>query len=189
MIWRAVRVRAWRGGPKVPTAERAPISLCKSCVRIKNAAYREANREKIRAQQRHAREMNPDLARAKVKRWVEENRDHWVRQQAEYHAANREQRNAKSRAYNRANPERRRARNAKAKLLRRVDFDLDAAEYAIALRGDPCSYCGGPMSDIDHIDAVACGGTSHWSNLTAACRRCNGRKRTRSLLEFMRVAA
>lgn len=32
------------------------------------------------------------------------------------------------------------------------------AEYVAILRGDPCAYCGEPMTVIDHIDAIASGG-------------------------------
>lgn len=57
--------------------------------------------------------------------------------------------------------------------------------YALVLRGDPCSYCGGPMQHIDHIDPIALGGSGSWDNLTAACADCNHVKGPRRLLDFM----
>jgi len=43
-----------------------------------------------------------------------------------------------------------------------------------------CTYCGAPGTDaeleIDHIIAVARGGSHHISNLTTACRACNQAK-------------
>ena len=43
-----------------------------------------------------------------------------------------------------------------------------------------CTYCGSPGTDaeleIDHIIAVAKGGSNHMSNLTTACRMCNQKK-------------
>lgn len=40
-----------------------------------------------------------------------------------------------------------------------------------------CTYCGAPGTDVelevDHIIAVAKGGSNHMSNLTTACRACN----------------
>lgn len=43
-----------------------------------------------------------------------------------------------------------------------------------------CTYCGAPGTDaeleIDHIIAVARGGSHHISNLTTACRACNSSK-------------
>lgn len=60
-----------------------------------------------------------------------------------------------------------------------------AMEYARLIINDPCSYCGAPATEIDHIVAVANGGVSNWENLAAACRQCNTRKRTQDLLQFM----
>ena len=61
----------------------------------------------------------------------------------------------------------------------------EASDYVRILRSDPCSYCGRESSVIDHIDALASGGEHRWDNLTAACRSCNARKRTRPLLTFL----
>jgi 5-methylcytosine-specific restriction endonuclease McrA len=61
----------------------------------------------------------------------------------------------------------------------------EGLEYAAILRRDPCAYCGGEAGEVDHIVPVEQGGMSDWDNLTAACRGCNQRKRTKSLLEFL----
>ena len=43
-----------------------------------------------------------------------------------------------------------------------------------------CTYCGAPGTEaeleVDHIIAVANGGSHHISNLTTACRKCNQKK-------------
>ncbi len=48
-----------------------------------------------------------------------------------------------------------------------------------------CTYCGVPGTDaeleVDHIIAVANGGSHHMSNLTTACRACNQKKGTGTL--------
>lgn len=62
-----------------------------------------------------------------------------------------------------------------------------AADYCAILRGDPCSYCGAPAESVDHVQALAVGGSNDWDNLTAACRSCNSRKGQRSLLDFMGI--
>lgn len=59
------------------------------------------------------------------------------------------------------------------------------AAYREVLRGDPCSYCGGRGGVADHIQARAVRGEDAWGNLTAACRRCNMRKGSRSLLAML----
>lgn len=60
-----------------------------------------------------------------------------------------------------------------------------AVEYAAIILADPCSYCGEPAVEIDHIDPVASGGDGDWPNLAPACRRCNARKNDRRLLQFV----
>lgn len=60
-----------------------------------------------------------------------------------------------------------------------------AVAYAEVLRRDPCCYCGAPMQHIDHIHPIACGGDGSWTNLTAACQRCNLHKGVRPLLAFL----
>ena len=57
------------------------------------------------------------------------------------------------------------------------------------MRRDPCSYCGGPGGEVDHITPVTKGGPNEWDNWAGACRSCNARKRERSLLTFLRVTA
>lgn len=67
----------------------------------------------------------------------------------------------------------------------RIGDPAELQEYAAILRGDPCSYCGAPGGELDHIDPLARGGAESWDNLTSACRSCNARKHARSLLEFL----
>lgn len=51
---------------------------------------------------------------------------------------------------------------------------------------DPCAYCGQPSMVIDHIVPWARGGRHEdGMNLIGACKRCNARKRTKSLLRFL----
>ena len=50
---------------------------------------------------------------------------------------------------------------------------------------DPCVYCGGSGESIDHIAPISLGGEHHWTNLAAACMRCNAQKRDKPLLMFL----
>jgi predicted nucleic acid-binding Zn ribbon protein len=63
-------------------------------------------------------------------------------------------------------------------------YGLDVG-YAVALRADPCCYCGAPAEHFEHIESLRRGGDRGWTNITAACARCNRRKGTRSMLEFL----
>jgi len=46
-----------------------------------------------------------------------------------------------------------------------------------------CQYCGGPAENVDHIVPRSRGGSHTWTNVVAACRSCNSRKRDRLLCE------
>ena len=85
-------------------------------------------------------------------------------------------------------PEKRRQlvqiRRAQKYAARQGDLDL-LREYVEILRGDPCSYCGQPAGEVDHIEPLARGGAEGWENFTAACRSCNARKHARPLLQFL----
>jgi 5-methylcytosine-specific restriction endonuclease McrA len=64
-------------------------------------------------------------------------------------------------------------------------YEGETREYAQLVRRDPCSYCGAPGGQADHIEPVSLGGENLWENLTGACVMCNRTKKTRTLLTFM----
>ena len=52
-----------------------------------------------------------------------------------------------------------------------------------------CQYCGSGAETVDHVVPRSRGGGHTWDNVVAACRRCNGVKRDRLLVETtMRLA-
>lgn len=133
-------------------------------------AWRERNREKIRAQGR-AR-----YAKAKAAGTLPE--DKRIKRSSVWRAANLERARARERAYVR----RKRAEQPEIYMpsFRKMDSD-----YVPVLLRDPCSYCGGAAGEIDHITPVIAGGNGDWTNLTATCRSCNARKNSRTLLTFL----
>jgi 5-methylcytosine-specific restriction endonuclease McrA len=60
-------------------------------------------------------------------------------------------------------------------LTRRAVLDRD---------GHACAYCGGRADTIDHVRPRSRGGTHVWTNVVAACARCNHRKGDRLLSEL-----
>jgi hypothetical protein len=82
------------------------------------------------------------------------------------------------------NPEKKRMSNLQRHNIRR-SLDEDDLCYIEAISQDPCAYCGGPMEHVDHIDPVALGGPSDWTNFTAACSPCNQGKAAKPLLLFL----
>ncbi|WP_372594501.1 HNH endonuclease [Actinotalea sp.] len=47
-----------------------------------------------------------------------------------------------------------------------------------------CAYCAGPADTVDHIQPRSRGGRHEWTNVAAACARCNHRKADRLLSEL-----
>lgn len=130
-------------------------------VKASNAAYRNRNRDALRAKglAYYERLMGEDPERVRA----------WRRAAA-------------------ATPKGQMAGRLAAHKRRGVRPDDEAREYIAILLNDSCSYCGGPGGEIDHITPVADGGSGEWPNLTSACRRCNARKNDRPLLSFLAAA-
>ena len=81
-------------------------------------------------------------------------------------------------AWNAENPAARQAMHARRRQRVAVAMDdidrLLSAFYRIAIRDDPCYYCGSPITDhTDHFFPLAKGGTDHWFNLVRSCRADN----------------
>lgn len=47
-----------------------------------------------------------------------------------------------------------------------------------------CAYCGGGADTVDHVHPRSRGGRHEWTNVVAACGRCNHRKADRMLHEI-----
>ena len=128
---------------------------CKTCHREKQIARYHAD---------------PDTHRRKASEYQKRNRKERTRKQAEWRAQNAEH----VRAYFRWQQR-----------MRRGGKSVEAAEYASLIERDPCSYCGAPATQIDHIEPVTRGGSNEWYNLTAACKACNSGKRDKPLLIWL----
>lgn len=51
-------------------------------------------------------------------------------------------------------------------------------------QGRRCVYCPAACETVDHVIPLARGGTNYEGNLVPACRRCNGRKSHRTIMEW-----
>ncbi len=47
-----------------------------------------------------------------------------------------------------------------------------------------CAYCAGPADTVDHVHPRSRGGVHEWTNVVAACSRCNHHKADRLLSEL-----
>jgi len=182
-------------------------------VRGRKHATEEERREAVRASQRRYAERNPEkVAQAKARYLQEhpERRAATVKRDWEKRRANPERYarflgqcresyrrhplTAKEYTYKwrAANPDawanigRRRSEAGRSALV----IDRGAADaYADIIRRDPCCYCGGKATAIDHIFPIAKGGEGDWLNLTPSCKPCNSRKKDKSLLAFLGTVA
>lgn len=170
------------------------------CHKHYNAAWRAANIEISRERERAYGRANPDKKVAQARAWALANPEKARANKRTYHARHRDKVNAAHAAQRRAHPEKARAatrawraanpeRWAEVQRLnalrRKSGRDPDAIPYLEHVRHDPCAYCGEPSASIDHIQALARGGSNCWDNLTAACGSCNSRKHAKQLLHFL----
>jgi hypothetical protein len=116
-----------------------------------NQEYYDRNQVTLREYSRQYREEHPEEHRANASAW-----------------------NAANRAARFASESRRRL--AAAAGMDDVDRALSVARR-LAIRNDPCFYCGSPETDhVDHYFPIAKGGTDHWWNLVRSCAKCNHAK-------------
>jgi hypothetical protein len=97
-------------------------------------AYRERNRERLRAQQRRYREQNRERIRVRQREHYDSNREQILAQQREYYDSNREQILGRRREYYDSNRERLRAR--------RREVRMQARAKLVDEKGGRCAHCG-----------------------------------------------
>lgn len=137
-------------------------------------------------QNREWRERNADCLKKRWQRYYAENRDAIIAYVTTWGKENPDRRAEHRQRWIETNPdkviEHRRASNF---TRRGVPPTSLARDYFKILEGDPCSYCGALMEELDHIVPVARGGDGEWDNYTAACGPCNRMKSADSFLSFL----
>jgi 5-methylcytosine-specific restriction endonuclease McrA len=98
--------------------------------------------------------------------------------QAEWKAAKRWR---KRTGYDELHAARRREELRGRGAFRSVEAGSDEDAYLLTVAQDPCAYCGERATELDHIVP----GVDSIDNVTAACRSCNARKGTLSLLGWL----
>lgn len=172
-------------------AERFNGRRCGDCVAAYKRAHYEANRDKVIARAVEWNREHPERRKEITQGWVERNPD--KRRESVARSSQRPAAKVNRRAYmagwRKANPNRMRAYNWTSNHRRRDGFRAGPlVEWVEVLHCDPCSYCGGPAAEIDHIVPVHFGGATEFGNLASACRSCNAGKHTRSLLTHLLIA-
>lgn len=166
---------------------------CKQC---KRATYTptEATLDKSRARARISSERfrreKPEVAKQRKADHYSANRDHFVLKQALYNEANREQIRVRNRQRRLAQPDRFREHDHKKRAIRLqatgTHTAADIAQRYEAQQGR-CWWCKkkvGTKYHVDHIFALARGGTNGPENICISCPGCNQSKNAKSPLEF-----
>jgi 5-methylcytosine-specific restriction endonuclease McrA len=145
--------------------------LCRQCKECKRSYARAWNA-------RH-----PERKAESSKAWYEANKARAHELALQWNCRNPEGRRAIQRRWRKRNPEWVLVNRRLSMRARRRRGE--AVPYGVVLLRDPCSYCGTPAEQIDHIVPVSRGGSSDWDNLTAACGGCNQEKRDKPLLHYL----
>jgi len=152
-------------------------SQCKACRRLNgrrnNAAFRERNRDHYLVYQRA---------------WSKKNKEKRKAQQAA--RITPEQRREYQNRWNRANPEKRAARKAKRRALEAGAQGTHTAQDIKSLKRlqrNKCAACKTPLTryHVDHVLALAAGGSNDRKNLQLLCPTCNLSKGDRHPITFM----
>lgn len=172
-------------------------AACASCKKIGTRAYRASNRDavrerdrlkyaadplKFRARTKATRAAHPDTMRA----WHEENPGYFK----EWYAANAEREREKIRVKRAKNPESFaiHGRNRRARVrAAEGNHTVEDVKRIRSLQKDRCGYCPTILKGrghVDHIIALANGGTNWPSNLQLLCKPCNIAKKARDPIEF-----
>lgn len=175
-------------------------NVCKECTRARQRAYdakpnparkeaqarwREANRDRLRANAKAHYEDNKDRHRESALRWSRENPEYYREYNKKWYAANREKRKQQIADYWAQHPERRAELNRLKESERRarmagnlsIPFTPEQLAARVAVYGGICWICrANPGVEIDHVKPTTAGGPHMLANLRPACRSCNASK-------------
>lgn len=173
----ADRLREYKNRPDVKAMHKAYRQRPDVKVKLKSSkdAWVQQNRERVRECERTRYQRNLDAGRAKCREWRTKNPD---------------KASIAARKWAKANPDlaREYKRNSDAK-RRSADGRHTAADIAALhrLQKGKCAACRSPLDafHVDHIVAIARGGTNDRINLQLLCPTCNLQKGAKHPVDFM----
>lgn len=172
---------------------------CRVCYnRCYQAAYREANKEAVKAYNEAYREANKEAIAEKKKAYREANREAILEQHKAYYKANKEAINERKKAYREANKEAiaeqkkawyRTSRGKfacikRASRVRGINFSLPFELYETQLWGKPCHYCGCEI-EVTGLDRKDSDKGYTPDNVVPCCADCNVKKSTKPYEQFI----
>lgn len=192
---------------KVAATQAAHYALNKDAVAVRGREYRAANRERIAVRDAAYASANHEKLAAYKREYALANAAKIAAYAAEYYVLNVEKIRASVSAYRRANPEKRatwaaghRARHPEAARTRcqnrrarkqaaggRLPRDIE--QRLLARQNGLCACCFADLSEtgyhLDHIVALAKGGSHTEGNVQLLTPRCNREKGTKDWIEYL----
>lgn len=153
--------------------------------------YKKQQRQKLTDWEREWRKQNKERANDRGKRYYEAHKAERSHYHAERYERKREHILMQARMYRARKPSKRAEINARrsALLARSVVNDFTDQQWQELLEtfNKHCAYCLEPSDDLtrEHLIPITRGGNNTASNIVPACRSCNSRKHTKTLLEFV----
>lgn len=171
---------------------------CKQCDSSYGAAYREANKERLKESRKAYREANKERLKERRKVYYEANKERLRPQQKARREANKESKKEYDKAYREANKERileytnNHRRTSKGKWLeirsraktRGLDFSLSLELYEGKLWGEPCHYCGVDI-EVTGLDRKDTSKGYTPDNVVPCCWDCNRIKKDKPYEQFL----
>ena len=146
-------------------------SQCQPCRRQARAEYRKRCADKIKLEQKDNYQRNRQKRIDYAKKQVQENRARYREYARKWKKSNLEQVAANTR---------RRTARRKANGIYQI-----TKKELLRLSQTPCFYCGSKQNlTVDHVIAIARGGTDSIGNLVSACKKCNSSKQHYTITEW-----
>lgn len=167
----------------------------KERLRANKAAYRKANPEKVHATISAWQKAYPEKSRAAASAWTAANPDKAKARTVAWRKANQKKMRATIIAWERANPEKVRESNANRSANRRArkrdaegSHTAEEVKRLLARQKYLCVACRKSIDagyHRDHIIPLAKGGSNFIRNIQLLCPTCNRKKSTKHPIKFM----
>jgi len=162
---------------------------CKACTNRISLAWNKANKDRVDEMRRARRAADLDGHRQAERAKYHANKTASAARAKRWKDKNRETLRTQWREWNLANPGAGIARQHKRRAAKKQNGGSFTVAQAAELRHsylNKCAYCFAAVSQhLDHIVAIARGGSSNIENIAPACSKCNLSKGPKSLLEFL----
>lgn len=156
-------------------------------IKAYNAAYYQANRDRVMAAAAAYKAANPNA----FKDYREKNKDRLSKNLAEWRFNNKEKMSASNAAWRKVNPEARRIIQQNRTAKQRANggtLSKGIIAKLFDLQGGKCPCCREPLGDnyhLDHIIPIALGGANSDDNVQLLRQRCNNEKYNKHPVDFM----